>query len=317
MQVETSTTSKPSRCCHKTNNNDDDDKIDELRMNKIFEYQFDCEIAHDVGIVDGSKLTAGHVVTQNNRGYQMSTTNPLYYDWINAGKESGLKHPIIDIGCAFGVNTLSASFNNDIPVVIALDMTQKHLDYVQKAHETYSHLGYRNSDGKIKTILDSLPFIANVENESVSSILCAEVIYFLNGQEVTIAFKRFYDILIKGGHLHLSCVSAYAIKEGIDIRELINERKKSDPNNEWPGYFNGDQVKLMSKTVASKWKDMDESIIPLSEVAMIHHFTASQIAMVAENAGFIVKSIKTTRHSGYPPAIASEYSSVQLIAIKL
>lgn len=282
-----------------------------------YEYHFDPIIAHQSGIIDGSNLKSGHVVTQNNRGYQMSTLSPLYNNWINHKELNNF--PIMDIGCAFGVNTLSALFKDNIPHVIAVDMTQSHLDYIKQAHKTYINEGYGyKQNSKVDTFIGILPQLEGFKDETISSILCAEVIHFLNGNELPIAFQRFYDVLIKGGELNLTCASANAYtKDGIDIKKAVDERKKIDPNNKWPGYFDGDDLKQFLKQVHSKWDAPSDEVARASDPSMLHFFTASQIAQLAENAGFLVKSILTGRHNGHPTAVLSDYSSIQLIAVKL
>lgn len=284
----------------------------------LFEYRFDEALARSVGIVDGSGLSTGHVGTQNHRGFQMSTLNPLYNQWIEASKINKASYPIIDIGCAFGTNVLSASFKDHTKHVVGLDMTQSHLDYIIKAEDMYTKQGFKK-DGVIETIEDSLPYLKSLKDETYSSILCAEVIHFLTGDELQIAFKRLHDILVKGGQLHLTCMSIEAGQGS--IKPIVIERKRQDPNNKWPAYFTGEEFMRAMKQIYANWDEINEKSREearnLSRAPMIHFLTASQVATLAEDAGFIVKSVVTNTHPGYPPSSSSQYSNIQLIAIKI
>jgi ubiquinone/menaquinone biosynthesis C-methylase UbiE len=300
-----------------------------MEPEREYKYEFDVEVAHEVGVLDGALLSSGQVATQNNRGYQMQGINPLFQSWIQQDRHQQQQQhqqqqnknemllPIMDIGCAFGSHTFNALYNCKVPHVIAVDMTRKHLDYISNVHK-------KHPIGKLDVIENSLPLLKGIPSESVSSILCAEVIHFLTGDELPIAFKRMYDILAKNGHLQLTCLSVYCYQEHApELFEYYFEHKRKNPENKWPGFLIGDEFKMLqAKTLKRTMNDksgeaINDDVLTNSAPPFIHVFTPVQVASLADDAGFVVESIRLGRHEGYPELVQGARSNLQMIATKL
>jgi len=279
-----------------------------------YEYVFDKDIAEQVGVIKSTNSDMKQVATNNNRGYQMGTVNPLFHEWVK-GYVNNL--PIMDIGCAFGINTFSAAYGENIPNVIAVDMADIHLKYVD-AYQQQQQQQSRNV--KVDTILSQLPLLEGVNENSVSSILCGEVIHFLKGDELPIAFKRFYDVLCTNGTLCVTCGSTNAFSHSVPyIRELILERKLQ--NHPYPGYLDGELFQeCVKKTHDYRKKHgqvISEDVAKVSDAPFLHLFTVTQIAGFAEEAGFQVKFIRQCEHAGYPNVIKNSLANIQMVAIKV
>lgn len=83
-----------------------------------------CSIATEFGLI---VTPGGQIVTKNKRGFQMGTTNPCLPAWLAAWKGD---KPLVDIGCAYGINTFAALETG--AAVIAIDMDETHLVSVEE-----------------------------------------------------------------------------------------------------------------------------------------------------------------------------------------
>ena len=226
---------------------------------KRYVYNFDLEIAKACGLNEKAAIPSGHVMTNDNRGYQMQTLSPLYSNWVEGKMKD---YPLLDIGCAFGMNTLTAVLRDNCNV-IAVDMDEKHIKYCQMAYEK----GKQLNTPLMKAVLSKLPDLENVENNSIGSILCAEVLHFLNGHELKQSFQRFYQVLVEGGTLNITCGSHYAF-DWKKIRELV-EKKKNGSNNDFdadfPAYITGEEMEEVLYKYRDQWEKehlKPEEIIP-------------------------------------------------------
>lgn len=77
--------------------------------------------------------------------------------------------------------------------VIAAEKIAKRLNTVDRA-EKGSASGASPSFGHIRGVVSQLPKLDGVEKESVSSLLCAEVIHFLDPEEMRQALKRMFEV---------------------------------------------------------------------------------------------------------------------------
>lgn len=286
------------------------------RRKQAFEYEFDEEIAGELNLLE-NKIVTKHVMTKSNRGYQMNSLNALFDEWVAGCVKP---YPVLDIGCAYGLHSLTACFRNKIPVV-ALDMEQIHLNYVQKHYEKEK----QEDSPSLTTVLSSLPELNGIENESVSSILVAEVLHFLNGKELKQSFKRFYDVLIRDGTLCATASSTYVCDFNIN-REIIERRKKN--GEEDPCYLVGEDVKRVLYDCRAAWEEknpqfkLNDQVRETSDTPMFHLLSVVHLAQLAEDAGFVIKLIRQQKLEGYPQWITEshtrgKFSNVQLVAQKL
>jgi len=266
-----------------------------------FRYRFDSTLFHGAQELNGKQ-----VQTVNKRGVQMSTVSPLFDIWVKNYKPGTL---LADVGTAYGINTLTAINNYNITDALIVDMTQEHLDYVFKHHAKHS----KNKNTSLQSALTKLPELNGVEKESVSSLLCAEVIHFLNGKEVTLAFQRFHDVLIPGGALVLTCCSTRAMEDNFPAySEAIKDQKKNGV--EFYGYI--DKVKY-AKILESAWENSGDEFNEHSRPDLLHAFDIQTLTRIAENTGFVVELIGMKSHPGYPKIAKGPYANVQAVFRKI
>jgi len=248
----------------------------------------------------------GQLATMNGKGFQMGTTAPLFNEWANNCTSNA---EALDIGAAFGINTFSlVNFRKDVKV-IALDTESSHLNYIENVAVK------EGCSDRVRILKSSLPSLEGIQSQSISSILCAEVMHFLNGEELEKSFHRFYDVLVPGGKLCLSCVST---KMSTPLYQKIADDIAKNPNNPYPTFYSGQEAKGMFDTLMggfleeSRGKAIPQTFIPSS----FHWISVAQVARLAENANFLIDFIKQTEHPGYPQVWKSSHHNLQLVATK-
>ena len=151
----------------------------------------------------------GCIPTLNNTGFQKGTTSMLIDEWINS--YDGI-HPLLDIGCAYGINTFKA-LELGIPT-IALDMDSRHLEILQS-----------NVDSKASALLTCvqgvLPSDIPIADSSVSGILLAEVLHCLTGEETTATLSTLFKKIVHGGRLILTTLSIHHFDDKGSYKDLV------------------------------------------------------------------------------------------------
>lgn len=258
-------------------------------------YSLDPRIARELGIVP---LDGGTVATCNGKGIQMAAQSPLLDVWI--GSFDGAR-PLVDIGAAYGANAIPAAHAG--ADVLAIDCHETHLEYLRRAWKP----GRTGSGGSLYPVLASLPEVALPGGVQASGILCAEVIHFLTGPDVERSFDRFYDLLIPGGLLCLTCADVSSMY----LQDLYEERRKA--GHPWPGQLEPEEFAALIRHMCVS-ANLPDHAIP----DYMHAFSADQIAEVAERAGFRVISCEARMHPGYPEEYHGEFDTpnVQLVAFR-
>lgn len=258
-------------------------------------YALNREIARDMGIVS---VGDGQVPTQNGRGIQMAETNPLFGQWLSAF--DGV-FPLLDIGAAYGVNTLAAVQGG--ADVVALDCDETHLEYIRRAATAEA----QPEDGALSTVYGKLPELDLPQGLRASAILCSEVVHFLTGDEVEESFRRFSEALIPEGLLCLTCCDSSALY----LDEVYWERREL--GHRWPGELTQAEFDEFKERVQRELS-LPEECFP----TYLHVFEPEKIFEVARNAGFRVVSCGAQMHGGYPEAIRGNKGrpNIQLVAIK-
>ena len=100
--------------------------------------------------------TSGCIATKNQTGYQCASPSPVVPSGLEAYDGT---HSLLDIGCAYGINTLEA-LKLGIPT-IAIDNNQGHLEVLQD-------LADENSYQNVTCLLGSLPNDILVPDDSLS-----------------------------------------------------------------------------------------------------------------------------------------------------
>ena len=226
-----------------------------------------------------------HIPTLNKKGFQMATHSPLIHDWI---KSFDGQNPLLDLGCAFGINTYKA-LDVGIPV-IALDMDRRHLHVVEKnVSRSESHL--------LSCVFGSLPSDIPLQDSSVSGILLSEVMHFLADSEMQPAMKTLFDKLVPGGRLFVTTVSIHYFDD-IDetmVDEFYSELKKGV---KWPGYieFNDD---ILTKIQNAAQKSGERYELGTGRPSFVHLCVPEQLKKAFSDVGFEIERAQHGRHPGY------------------
>lgn len=167
--------------------------------------------------VGDETLPHGHsgveqIQTKNNTGFDMG--KPSYHadTWWKAYDPVHPELPIVDIGSGLGSNVLAALKTG--ARVIAIDMSDEHLEEIRsKAAKEHNGAQGANEGDKMAERLETrwgqLPDKVPLEAESVSGIMCAQVLHFLNPDDVVTSFRNFAHWLAPGGVLVVLVCSHY------------------------------------------------------------------------------------------------------------
>ena len=133
-------------------------------------------------------------------------------------------HPLVDIGCAFGVASIPAlEMGAD---VIAIDLEETHLESLMK--NVPAHLSK-----KIKTIRARFPDV-DFPASSISGVYMSQVLPFLSGQEIENGIEKIYNWLIPGGKLFIVSFTPYI--DHVSSFIPVYEHRKNN-KIEWAGYI--------------------------------------------------------------------------------
>ena len=171
----------------------------------------------------------GRIPVYNGDGYASPIPHPLSQEFISFS--STLKSPVLDIGCAYGLVSLTALKKG--ATVICNEKEKKQLEYI-------CHIKSINSEEKKRLYLKhgSILEIDFPEN-SIGAIHISRVMHFFNPNEVELFFKNAYKWLEPNGRIYIITMSQYhyanpegfadyynnEIKKGVEFPGMINDYK--------------------------------------------------------------------------------------------
>jgi SAM-dependent methyltransferase len=249
-------------------------------------------------------LADGTVPTKNKMGFMMATTTPLLGEWL-AGATCAPELPVVDVGCAYGINCVAAARRG--LRVVGVDMTREHLD---EAEQVASEAGVSKL---ISFRLGSLPggLDEALPGEGVaSSILVAEVLHFLDGARIEESLAALFRKLAPGGRLVVTVISAKLLR-GICEPDVQARLDACDPRSAWP-YEMPDWASLCGP------KQLNPSAPEHAKPDYLHFVSADKFASALALAGFEVFFSREGVHDGYPGALRKLAGGfhVQAVAIK-
>ena len=147
------------------------------------------------------------------------------------------KHPIMDIGCAMGLNVQTAveamdavsdSGEDEAVRILAADFEPAHLEFV----DALQFDGVRTIHCKLPT---EMPAAELDEFGGLSAVLLSEVLHFLTGPEIEASLAWIFDALVPGGKLFITACSPY-YNMGSDRQKLVLQHQKEEriKKNKWP-----------------------------------------------------------------------------------
>jgi SAM-dependent methyltransferase len=107
---------------------------------------------------------------------------------------------ILDVGAAYGVATLPALRAG--ATVVANDIDSSHLIHITRM------ASQENLEGRLTTQLGRFPFVRDLEE--LHAIHCSNVLHFLSGKELLLAFSYARRALLPGGKMFIQVGTPYA-----------------------------------------------------------------------------------------------------------
>ena len=204
------------------------------------------------------------IPTLNNFGW-MLTINVEHSDGFieHASKSDNWS---LDIGCAYGIHTLSAIRGGGR--VVAVDLDARHLEILR------SQLEPALAD-RLKTASGAFPDV-ELPVARFGTILCSRVLHFMDPETLQRAVARIADMLLPGGKVFVAVVTPYHRLIETFIPEYEQRKKAGD---RWPGFVADVSVhhsdQLQRGQIGAK---------------PMHFMEPHILRQVFENAGLIVES---------------------------
>lgn len=214
--------------------------------------------------------------------------------------------PIVDIGSGLGSNVLAALKTG--ARVIAIDMTDEHLQEIrEKAAKEHSGTeGEEEAETaaeRLETRWGQLPDNIPLEAGSVNGIMCAQVLHFLNPDDVLTSFQNFADWLAPGGVLVVLVCSHYqnmyfAVPGKVAAIDAAMEKGSEGSHGFTPaGSASREMIEAMMGLVPEEMRPALPSV-----AQQFQTFSPPQLRALATKVGLEVESVEFAdgRLSNYP-----------------
>ena len=190
-------------------------------------------------------------------------------DFINLAKEA--KKPVLEIGAAYGWYTHKV-MEQDIDI-IAADLSQEHLEVLLENAP-------KDKMNKLKVVQGLFPEDMDFPKESLSVVLAARVLHFLEGKDIETGLDKIYDWLEEGGHFVCTNCSIYHITVKDSLLSSFQQREKE--GEKWFGSTNNYRGDIPSHA----------PYLP----EFLNVFDVEQLEKLLPEHGFKIKKIKLFDH---------------------
>ncbi len=165
-------------------------------------------------------VVPGFTPTLNKRGFMADRLDPVSEAFVDYAL--GVEGEVLDMGCAYGVASLPALAGG--ARVCACDMEPGHLAILTEKVpvEARSRLTCR-----VATLPD-----VDFPDAAFAAILCARVLHFLRGEDITCAIGKMCRWLVPGGRLFLVADTPYTGFWKVLAPVYESKKRQGDP---WPG----------------------------------------------------------------------------------
>ena len=163
---------------------------------------------------ESSSLNENLSKTLNRMGYATRNIHPYTQAFIESVQK--IKKPILDIGAAFGFQSL-ACLKLGLKV-FANDMDKRHLRILQRNVP----LEFRS---QLKCIAGRFPNEVKFEDRSLGAILASQVLHFLAGGDIEVGVDCFFRWLQPGGKVFVIAGTPY-LKAMINYIPLFEKNKE-------------------------------------------------------------------------------------------
>lgn len=218
------------------------------------------------------EIETGLIPTDNAMGVMTAELSPAAEAFVALSRHAA--RPLLEVGAAYGNATLPALANG--ATVIANDLSATELSVLAAstpaAHARHLVLAPARFPGEVK-----------LAGGSLSGVLAAQVLHFLDGPEVELSFQNVHRWLEPGGKFFI-LVMTPSLSYYRKLRPAYDERAAR--GERWPGIFD-------PRTVASpEWRDR----LP----PMVHLFEKDTLARCATEAGFAVETLDYFCFKNFP-----------------
>jgi len=212
----------------------------------------------------------GMIPTLNDTGFMTETMDEFSVAF--AEYAGTCQHPVLDIGCAYGVASIPALANG--ATVVACDMDQGHVDIL--AHRTPDA-----DKARLTTDTGILPD-KDYPAESFDAILAARVLHFLTPEQIQESVAKMVTWLKPGGKVFLITDTVYT---GFWKQHATIYEEKKAAGDPWPG------------VIEKANEYLPEPARSKTSMTYMHLLDPDIFRRVAEEAGLIVEKVGYVRPS--------------------
>lgn len=211
-----------------------------------------------------SEAVEGRIATKNQMGFMFTEINGASPTFIEYSKQC---QSVADIGCAYGIATLSVLEQSPCKV-LAFDLSSEHLEILQSS---------ATSDQKQRLTVQTghFPEDFNVVDNSLDAIHSSFMLHFLTGDQTEIGLRKCLQALKPGGKIFLNVASVY-FKPFTGVITLYEKNKQQ--GKKWPG-----EVDDFRNHVP----EQDAPFVP----EFIHVHTVEDFKNLLEKTGFTVDKV--------------------------
>ncbi|CAM3604541.1 class I SAM-dependent methyltransferase [Parendozoicomonas haliclonae] len=244
---------------------------------------------------------------KHQAGMAFDGTNVLLDHWIASWDT---KKPLLDIGCGNCNNAIAAAQQG--AKVLAGEMSHQTIASLEQEHGHENNLSFH-----YVKLPDEVPFM----EESISGVLCSEVLHFLTHDEVLGTLSEVHRILKPEGTMVVCCGSedAKALQK-TGFVEAQEKKREKEPDHL---HHIDDILSLMEKGLRSYKLPADDiqegiefyrSLMPHSRFNL---FNKHQLAETFEKNGFKVEHLQSGPAPHYPMWDHGDHDQIRIIAKKI
>ncbi len=141
----------------------------------------------------------GRIATKNKTGFMFTEIDGASANFQEDCKK--FKGKVVDIGSAYGVNTLPILQNTENDI-IAIDLSSEHLSILQQSVP-------EDKLSRLRTVAGEFPFCIEFDENSIDAMHSCFVFHFINGDNTLLALQKIYHALKPGGKFYLNTASIY------------------------------------------------------------------------------------------------------------
>lgn len=218
------------------------------------------------------EVEEGLILTDNAMGVMTSEPSPAAEAFIAHARNA--RRPLLEVGAAYGNATLPALATGATVIANDLSATELAVLAASAPAESARHL---------VLVPARFPSELKIGDGSLSGVLAAQVLHFLDGPDVELAFQKVFRWLEAGGKFFV-VVMTPSLSYYSNLRSAYVERAAR--GERWPGIFD-------PRTVASaEWRDR----LP----PMVHLFEKDILSRCATEVGFDVETMEYFCFRNFP-----------------